>query len=48
MIMTNRVVGDAHNDILPNVKTCFQKFKGETLTSVKRNGLVLSALRKKL
>ena len=47
--MTNRVVWD--HDALKNLdkaKTCFQKFQGDDLSSVKRNGLVLSAIRKKL
>ena len=48
IIMTNRVVEDINNNILTNVKTCFEKFQGEDLISVERNGLMLSTLRKKL
>ena len=48
IIMTNRVVEDKNNNILTNVKTCFEKFQGEDLISVERNGLMLSTLRKKL
>ena len=49
VLMTNRVVWD--HDTLKNLdkaKTCFQKFQGDDLSSVKRNGLVLSTIRKKL
>ena len=49
VLMTNRVVWD--HDALKNLdkaKTCFQKFQGDDLSSVKRNGLVLSTIRKKL
>ena len=47
VIMTNRVVEDKNDNILANVKTCFEKFQGEDLISVERNGLMLSTLRKK-
>ena len=33
---------------LDNVKTCFEKFPGDDLFSVKRNGLMLSTFRKKI
>ena len=29
-----------------NVKTCYDSYKGETILSVKRNGLILSAIKK--
>ena len=41
--MTNRVVNDNNPE---NVKTCFDKFKGIDVISVKRNGLILSVIRK--
>ena len=46
--MTNRVLEDREDNILANVTTCFEKFKGEDLITVERNGLMLSTLRKKL
>ena len=33
---------------LANVKSCFEKVKGEDLVTVERNGLMLSKMRKKL
>ena len=48
VIMTNRVLEDVEDNILANVTTCFEKFKGEDLITVERNGLILSTLRKKL
>ena len=48
VIMTNRVLEDREDNILANVTTCFEIFKGEDLVTVERNGLVLSTLRKKL
>ena len=48
VIMTNRVLEDREDNILANVSTCFEKFKGEDLITVERNGLMLSTLRKKL
>ena len=48
VIMTNRVLEDREDNILDNVTTCFEKFKGEDLITVERNGLMLSTLRKKL
>ena len=45
--MTNRVLEDREDNILANVTTCFEKFKGEDLITVERNGLMLSTLRKK-
>ena len=47
VIMTNRSQGDGSSN-LSNVKSCFKKFAGEDLINVKRNGLLLSTLRKKL
>ena len=48
VIMTNRILEDREDNILANVTTCFEKFKGENLITVERNGLILSTLRKKL
>ena len=48
VIMTNRIVENREQNTLDNVKTCFQKFEGQDIISVKRNGLMLSTLRKKL
>ena len=48
VIMTNRVLEDREDNILANVTTCFEKFKGEDLITVERNGLMLSTLRKNL
>ena len=48
IMMTNRVLQDGEDNILSNVTTCFEKFKGEDLITVERNGLILSTLRKKL
>ena len=46
IIMTNRIT-DSRNDIsLTEVETCFEKFRGKDLVSVKRNGLMLSTIRK--
>jgi hypothetical protein len=45
--MTNRIVEDKEENTLYNVKTCFEKFDGEDLVSIKRNGLILSTIRKK-
>ena len=44
--MTNRIDETVDNVNLSNVKTCFEKFSGKDIVSVKRNGLVLSSLRK--
>ena len=33
---------------LENAKTCFEKFKGTDVVTVKRNGLILSTIRKKI
>ena len=46
IIMTNRAEQDRDNNTLANTKTCFEKFRGEDLVSVKRNGLMLSTIRK--
>ena len=48
VIMTNRILEDRENNIVANVTTCFEEFKGEDLITVERNGLMLSTLRKKL
>ena len=48
VIMTNRLVGEKENNLLKNVKTCFEKFEGKDLISIERNGLMLSTLRKKV
>lgn len=47
IMMTNRALQDREDNILANVTTCFEKFKGEDLITVERNGLMLSTLRKK-
>tara|TARA_Y100000590_G_scaffold453325_1_gene598173 strand:- start:16095 stop:17696 length:1602 start_codon:yes stop_codon:yes gene_type:complete len=47
VLMTNRVVSQKNGDSIRNVKTCFDKIKGEDIVSVYRNGLLLSTLRKK-
>ena len=47
IMMTNRIVEDKEENTLYNVKTCFEKFDGEDLVSIKRNGLILSTIRKK-
>ena len=48
IMMTNRIEEDRDDNTLANAKTCFEKFEGENLISVERNGLVLSTLRKKI
>ena len=49
VFMTNRSIGNDKNEkSLQNVKTCFDKFDGEDLFSVKRNGLILSTFRKNI
>ena len=45
IIMTNRHNGK-DNDKKSEVKTCFDSYKGENILSVKRNGLILSVIRK--
>ena len=45
IIMNNRHNGNL-NDERDNVKTCYDSYKGETILSVKRNGLILSAIKK--
>ena len=44
--MTNRHNGK-DNDKKAYVKTCFDSYKGKDILSVKRNGLILSTIRKK-
>ena len=46
IIMTNRHNGK-DDDVKADVKTCFDSYKNEDILSVKRNGLVLSTIRKK-
>ena len=54
IIMTNRIITADRNeenvgiDNLVNVETCFDRFKGIDVITVKRNGLMLSTMRKKL
>ena len=49
VIMTNRLVGIRRDNYSrADMKTCFEKFTGKDLISIKRNGLMLSTLRKKL
>ena len=54
IIMTNRIIVPDINERkmgkynLTNLTTCFEKFKGIDVITVKRNGLVLSTLRKKI
>jgi len=48
VIMTNRALADRDENTLKNVKSCFDKIKGEDIIKVERNGLMLSTLRKKL
>ena len=54
IIMTNRVIDDDRSEEsleknnLMNVKTCFDRFKGNDVITVRRNGLILSTLRKKI
>ena len=49
VIMTNRVtlVNEKTNDF-KNLTNCFDKYKGNDISIVKRNGLILSVIRKKL
>ena len=47
VLMTNRSQGANNLNILDNVKTCFDLVKGTDLVSVKRNGIILSTIRKK-
>ena len=45
--MTNRVVTKNKEIIETELTTCFDKFRGVNLFNVKRNGLLLSVIRKK-
>ncbi len=45
IIMTNRTVYEEDSKLL-NAKTCFDRFSGSDIITVKRNGLVLSTMRK--
>ena len=46
----NKVAAEINCDLnkLTEAETCFEKFKGEDLITVERNGLMLSTLRKNL
>jgi hypothetical protein len=47
IIMTNRVTSDKENAYnSENLVNCFDKFKGENVYKVTRNGLLLSVIRK--
>ena len=46
IIMTNRHNGK-NDDKKADVKTCFDAYKGQNILTVKRNGLILSTIRKK-
>ena len=52
--MTNRVISAdiGEDDIveynLSNAETCFDRFKGTDIITVKRKGLILSTLREKI
>ena len=46
IIMTNRTLLENTSDSSFELKTCFQKYQGENLSTVQRNGLVLSTIRK--
>ena len=49
VFMTNRSIGnDKDVNSIHNVKTCFDKFPGDDLFTVKRKGLTLSTFRKKI
>ena len=48
-IMTNRVVMENdQTDASPKLINCFDKFKGNDISKVERNGLILSLIRKKI
>ncbi len=47
IIMTNRTLLDKENSNNYKLKTCFDKYHGKDLSTVKRNGLVLSTIREK-
>ena len=47
IIMTNRTTFIKENiNVSENVTNCFKKFEGPDITQVKRNGVVLSVIRK--
>ena len=49
LIMTNRVVMENdQTDASPKLINCFDKFKGNDISKVERNGLILSRIRKKI
>jgi hypothetical protein len=45
IIIVNRVLWDYDNVNNKNIKTCFDKYRGKSIEEVKRNGLVLSAIK---
>ena len=47
LIMTNRVHVEQNPMNKKDVKSCYDRFDGSDIITVERNGLVLSALRKK-
>ena len=47
IVMTNRTQLDDVSSEKNKIKTCFDKYQGNDLSSVKRNGLVLSTIREK-
>jgi len=48
VIMTNRAVGLRENNTIENAKSCFDRFSNKDILNVKRLGLTLSALRKRI
>ena len=48
IIMTNRIAWGEDMGNFNHVSTCFEKFAGKNLSSVKRNNLVLSTIREKI
>ena len=47
IIMTNRVIWSQEGiKNLQNAKICYEKYKGSDILTVKRNGLILSTIRK--
>tara|TARA_B100001964_G_scaffold201848_1_gene229808 strand:- start:687 stop:1121 length:435 start_codon:yes stop_codon:yes gene_type:complete len=48
IIMTNRTVEKSSDIARNDMKTCFKKFEGEDVISIRRKGLMLSTIRKKV
>ena len=46
IILTNRVLRDYNKENSREMVTCFDKYDGINIEEVKRNGLVLSAIKK--